>query len=153
LRKRAQDTQILSHLILHGSVPEYQLRVLYRRAIALVFPSTGEGFGYPILEALHEGCPAICLTHGPGPEIVGTLLQTCSSAIAELAALMNEYAVMPEQERACLAARLRVRASEFSIGAMAEKTFRVLTAGIRGNTSEDISDYVASQDHCSHTVV
>jgi glycosyltransferase involved in cell wall biosynthesis len=138
-RRRAHDMQILPHLVLHGSVTENKLRTLYRQATALVFPSTSEGFGYPILESLYEGCPAICLTHGPGPEILGPLLPTCSNTIEELAVLMDKYALMPEGQRLSLAAKLRARASEFSISATAEKTFRVLTAAVQEDTGQSTS--------------
>ena len=41
-------------------IPDSQLIHLYRRATALVFPSTYEGFGLPIAEAMSQGCPVIC---------------------------------------------------------------------------------------------
>ena len=40
-------------------VPEDQRRALYRGAAALVWPSWYEGFGFPVLEAMAEGCPVI----------------------------------------------------------------------------------------------
>ena len=36
------------------------LQSLYRNAKLLVLPSFYEGFGLPILEALHHNCPVIC---------------------------------------------------------------------------------------------
>lgn len=40
-----------------GLVPEGALPVIYRRAAAMVFPSSYEGFGAPPLEAMACGCP------------------------------------------------------------------------------------------------
>ena len=45
--------------ILLNSLPSEHIVVLYRRAIALVVPSTYEGFGIPIIEAQSLGCPLI----------------------------------------------------------------------------------------------
>jgi glycosyltransferase involved in cell wall biosynthesis len=47
------------------------LEALYNDAMALVFPSRFEGFGWPIIEAQASGCPVICSNAGPLPEIVG----------------------------------------------------------------------------------
>lgn len=47
------------------------LRALYEAAHALLFPSHGEGFGYPILEAQACGCPVICSDTTSLPEVGG----------------------------------------------------------------------------------
>lgn len=47
------------------------LEALYNRALALLFPSRFEGFGWPIIEAQASGCPVICSDAGPLPEVVG----------------------------------------------------------------------------------
>lgn len=46
-------------IILLGHVPPEDMPGLYRRAAALVFPSTLEGFGLPVIEALSQGTPAL----------------------------------------------------------------------------------------------
>jgi len=47
------------------------LEALYNGAMALLFPSRFEGFGWPIIEAQASGCPVICSNAGPLPEICG----------------------------------------------------------------------------------
>lgn len=55
-----------------ASGPDSLLRTLYRHARALVYPSTYEGFGFPLLEAMSLGCPVVCSATGSIPEVVGS---------------------------------------------------------------------------------
>jgi glycosyltransferase involved in cell wall biosynthesis len=52
-------------------VPAHHLPSLYRGAFALVLPSLFEGFGLPILEAFHTGCPVVCSDRTSCPEVAG----------------------------------------------------------------------------------
>jgi glycosyltransferase involved in cell wall biosynthesis len=52
-----------------GFVSEADLMVLYRNAAALVMPSTYEGFGLPVLEAMQAGTPVICVRASSLPEV------------------------------------------------------------------------------------
>ena len=54
-----------------GPVSRDQLRVLYQRALALVFPSLYEGFGLPPLEAMAAGTPVIAMPVSAIPEVGG----------------------------------------------------------------------------------
>ncbi len=47
------------------------LEALYNRAIALLYPSRFEGFGWPVIEAQACGCPVVCSNSGPLPEAAG----------------------------------------------------------------------------------
>ena len=48
-----------------------ELGVLYSGALALLFPSLQEGFGWPILEAQSCGCPVITSNRAPLTEVAG----------------------------------------------------------------------------------
>ena len=57
---------------LHG-VPDADLQVLYQQAEVFVYPSRYEGFGIPIIEAIHSGLPVVaatgsCLEEAGGPD-------------------------------------------------------------------------------------
>jgi glycosyltransferase involved in cell wall biosynthesis len=48
-----------------------ELQGLYGNALALLFPSLEEGFGWPILEAQACGCPVIASRRPPMTEVAG----------------------------------------------------------------------------------
>jgi len=54
-----------------GYVSPDELAGLYRRASALIFPSTHETFGLPPLEAMASGCPVAVSRVGSLPEVCG----------------------------------------------------------------------------------
>lgn len=54
-----------------GEVTDDELKWLYRHAIALIFPSYHEGFGWPALEAMATGCPVIAAQVSSIPEVCG----------------------------------------------------------------------------------
>ncbi|MDE0330287.1 MAG: glycosyltransferase family 1 protein [Nitrospinae bacterium] len=54
-----------------GQLPQKTLPGVYRPALALVFPSHYEGFGYPPLEAMACGVPPIVSDAASLPEVVG----------------------------------------------------------------------------------
>lgn len=56
---------------LTGWLSREQLYHLYRRAWACVYPSTFEGFGLPVLEAMAAGIPTACSAIDPLREIAG----------------------------------------------------------------------------------
>jgi glycosyltransferase involved in cell wall biosynthesis len=51
------------------NVSDEDLRALYSGAVALVFPSLAEGFGWPILEAQACGCPVFTSNRPPMTEV------------------------------------------------------------------------------------
>jgi glycosyltransferase involved in cell wall biosynthesis len=55
-----------------GRIPRRDLDVLISGAVALTFPSTYEGFGIPVLEAMSRHCPVIASTATALPEVVGS---------------------------------------------------------------------------------
>jgi glycosyltransferase involved in cell wall biosynthesis len=59
------------NLVFVGSVDDDLLVALYKRAVALVYPSLYEGFGLPILEAMSLGVPVITSNCSSMPEVAG----------------------------------------------------------------------------------
>jgi len=54
-----------------GWLPRSELYALFARARAFVYPSTFEGFGMPVLEALAAGIPTACSEIAPLREVAG----------------------------------------------------------------------------------
>ena len=64
-----------------------ELKAAYQRARVLLFPSIYEGFGWPPLEAMANGCAVLCSDSGSLPEITGDAAWVCDitepEAVAE----------------------------------------------------------------------
>ena len=69
LNDRAQGSTPLITFV--DAVSEQMLVALYRRAVALVYPSRYEGFGLPLVEAMSCGTPVIAASTSSIPEVVG----------------------------------------------------------------------------------
>ncbi|MBK9579667.1 MAG: glycosyltransferase family 4 protein [Fibrobacterota bacterium] len=57
--------------ILHFQPSDAQLAGVYGKATCFVFPSLYEGFGFPILEAMSNGCPVAMSSTSSFPEVGG----------------------------------------------------------------------------------
>ena len=68
LRKKAEE---LGEVIEYVWPSDEQLRALYSGALALLYPSLEEGFGWPVVEAQACGCPVITSARSPMKEVSG----------------------------------------------------------------------------------
>ena len=108
-------------IIEKGYVPDDELAALLRGARALVYPSLYEGFGYPPLEAMAQGCPVITTRVSSMPEICGEAVRYVGADdAAELAAAILEID-RSEQLRQELSRLGRERAAQFTWEASAKK--------------------------------
>ncbi|RDC54253.1 glycosyltransferase family 1 protein [Pedobacter chinensis] len=82
----AKEHQLLkkklgNRFLVFPNIDKAKLNSLYNTAFCLLYPSSNEGFGIPILEAMQAGCPFIALHASSIPEVAGqagVLLQALS---------------------------------------------------------------------------
>jgi len=80
-------------IILPGYIDDADKGALYAGALALVFPSLYEGFGFPILEAMHCNTPVICSNTSSLPELAGeAALKVNPLSVDGIASAMQGFA-------------------------------------------------------------
>ncbi len=109
-----------------GVVSDEELRALYGHCTVFCYPSLGEGFGLPVLEALAAGAPVLTSNRSSLPEVGGDAAEyvdpTDTRALSEkLAMLLRD----PERRRR-LAERGPRRAAEFDWDRTAALTLEAL---------------------------
>ncbi|MCF8083991.1 MAG: glycosyltransferase family 4 protein [Deltaproteobacteria bacterium] len=65
------EQQAWKNVIPLGYISDDELAAAYSGACALIFPSSYEGFGLPVLEAMACGCPVITTKAASLPEVAG----------------------------------------------------------------------------------
>jgi glycosyltransferase involved in cell wall biosynthesis len=117
-------------------VSDAELVELYRAAVCLVFCSRGEGFGFPVVEAMSCGTPVVATGRGSVPEIVlngdtGIVLEP-DAGIEEIAEAL--HAAVDIDPRRC---RVSV-AERFTPAHLAdgyEEVYRSVLAANRGRSA------------------
>jgi glycosyltransferase involved in cell wall biosynthesis len=71
LARLIDELDLTTQIVALGRVERPTLDWLLERARALTFPSSYEGFGLPVVEAMAFGCPVIAANAAALPEIVG----------------------------------------------------------------------------------
>jgi glycosyltransferase involved in cell wall biosynthesis len=69
--EEAKTLQVADRIKLIGAIPEEEKFWYYKNCLAFVFPSVGEGFGLPVLEAMYFGKPVFLSGLTSLPEVGG----------------------------------------------------------------------------------
>ena len=99
----------------------------------MLFPSTYEGFGLPVLEAMRMGTPVVALAAGAVPEVLGDAGVLVPENEAEAFATAAARVLDDEMLRDTLVTRARERAQAFTW----EETARRVLAVYRVVASSD----------------
>lgn len=123
--KQFLNTYISGRYFYCGHMQNIELNQLYNESAMLIYPSSYEGFGIPLLEAMAAGCPIITTRCSSIPEVVGD----CALLLDE----PNDINIANAINKMLLDNRLRNklketgirRAKEFSWDKMYEATAKV----------------------------
>jgi len=116
-----------------GYVADSDVAALYSGALAFVFPSLYEGFGFPVLEAMQCGTPVLCANTSSLPEVAGDAALLVNPLDVEQIADGIQRLVSDAALRSALIARGRAHAATFTWRRAAQQTFQALceAAGCR----------------------
>lgn len=114
-----------------GHVSDAALAELYRRCAVFCYPSLGEGFGLPVLEAMAAGAAVLTSNLSSLPEVGGDAVdyvdpRDTASIAAGLRSMLED-----EPHRAELGGRARARSAEFSWDGFAETVLNTLDSAAR----------------------
>ena len=123
---RLNDPQLASRVHLLGWQPRSVLVALFQGAEALVFPSTFEGFGMPVLEAMAAGVPVACSDIPPLREVAGNAALFFDPYSPERIAEGVRRVLDDSDLRASMIARGKERAARSTWRRAAERTLAVL---------------------------
>ncbi len=110
-----------------GYVSDAALAELYRRCAVFCYPSLGEGFGLPVLEAMAAGAAVLTSNVSSLPEVGGEAVDyvdphSTASIESGLQRMLGD-----EPHRAELARAAKLRAAEFSWARFAEIVLETLS--------------------------
>ncbi|MEO5583523.1 MAG: glycosyltransferase family 1 protein, partial [Saprospiraceae bacterium] len=73
IKELIRSHQLTKWIYFLPDLPRYTLRILYSGAQSIIYPSLGEGFGLPVLEAIASNVPVITSNISSMPEAGGDL--------------------------------------------------------------------------------
>jgi alpha-1,3-rhamnosyl/mannosyltransferase len=115
-----------------GHVSDQQLAELYRRCALFCYPSLGEGFGLPVLEAMAAGAAVITSNLSSLPEVGGDAVEYVDPLDTAALAGALERLLRSPQRRAELGRLGRERAATFSWQRTAQVALEALEAAAHG---------------------
>ena len=132
LRAEASRLGLNGSVVFLGYVDDADLEGLYRSATVFAFPSTNEGFGLPLLEAMARDLPVTCANVSAMPEVAGDAALQFDPYSVDAVADALVRTVGDAELRADLVRRGRERLSAFSWRRSAEGTLESWSRALAG---------------------
>ena len=114
-----------------GHVSDAALAELYRRCAVFCYPSLGEGFGLPVVEAMAAGAPVITSDVSSLPEVGGDAVAYVDPRDVDDIRRGLAHVLADPQAREVMARRGRERAARFTWAQFTQRTRRALEAAAR----------------------
>jgi glycosyltransferase involved in cell wall biosynthesis len=115
--KLIAELGVADSVTITGWIAREELYKLYARAHAFVYPSTFEGFGMPVLEAMAAGIPVACSDIPPLREVAGDAALFFDPGSEEAISTALDRIISDSQLRRDLAATGRDSREAFHLGA------------------------------------
>lgn len=124
---------IEKHVVFPGYLTDAEISALYESALTYVFPSSNEGFGYPILEAFAHQCPVLISDQSALKEIAahGALSFPMNSAESLCSRMIDVYE--SASLRADLIEKGSKRLTDFDRATYMEKLEKLMTLYLSQN--------------------
>ena len=119
-------------VVVTGYIDEEDKGVLLSKAVGLVFPTLHEGFGFPVIEAMHCGIPVIASNTSSLPELVGDAGLLVDPLDVNAITDAMQVLVGDRRLREELIMKGKQRAEQFTWQRAAEQTIQILEAIARG---------------------
>ncbi|MEQ1947427.1 MAG: glycosyltransferase family 1 protein [Bryobacteraceae bacterium] len=126
IEQLVRDLNLTDQVTLTGWISREDLFGYYSRALACVQPSTFEGFGMPVLEAMAAGVPLACSNIPPHCEVVNDTAILFDPLDEDALEAALENVTSPGAAQSPLVAAARRRAREFTWERTARRTLDAL---------------------------
>jgi glycosyltransferase involved in cell wall biosynthesis len=126
IEKLVTDLDLGAQVQITGWIGHEELYRLYDRALAFIYPSTFEGFGMPVLEAMAAGVPVACSDIAPLREVAGDTALYFDPLEEDALGTALDRIVSDQALRTRLAQAGRERARSFTWERSAAKTLEAL---------------------------
>ena len=129
--KVAQASNCVNDIMFLGYVPDEDIPALIENALCFAFPSLGEGFGIPVLEAMKAGAPVIASDIPAVREVAGDAAIFVPPLDVTKWTVALDTMLVDQKRREELSAKGRERVQEFSWDKTAVATWQALRATAR----------------------
>lgn len=131
IRRELEKLGISGHVVITGMVDDETLKLFYQITKLFVFPSTNEGFGLPVLEAMACGSAVIGSDASSIPEIIGIPEALFDPLDAEAIARRIEKALTDSDFQRVLRNNATDRLGRFSWDESAKHFLALMEEGVR----------------------
>lgn len=129
--KVARASNCVNDILFLGYVPDEDIPALMEQALCFAFPSLGEGFGIPVLEAMSAGAPVVASDIPAVREVAGEAALFVPPLDVAKWTVALDTMLVDQKRRAELSAKGRERVTEFSWDKTAVATWQALRATAR----------------------
>lgn len=124
--KIAKSSNCVNDIMFLGYVPDEDLPALMGQALCFAFPSLGEGFGLPVLEAMMAGVPVIASDLSVMHEVAGEAAMFVPTLDVARWTVALDAMLVDQPRRAELSTKGRTRVQEFTWDKTAALTWTAL---------------------------